>query len=101
MTRPIIFNLLKTIFDKKIPCRMGDTEVPSQRINHIIRNNAPKDELTKLIFSWDHDEDCDEYAWDCMYNKTYDIWLKVVARYVINIGDPKKSYWLLTRYELS
>lgn len=100
MTRNAAFNLLKSIFDKKIPCKMGKTELASWRINHIIRNNVPQDEIGNLMFDWEYDEEIDDINYECFYNKTYGIWINVIVRYVMVIGDPSKSHWKITGYKI-
>lgn len=104
MTREYARKLVKSILDKKIPCKLAGEEVPSSRINHIISTNVSyrdKEWLPSLIFWYDHQEVAEDYSYSIEYlhNRTFDIWIKVKERYIICIGDSSKSHWKIVGYD--
>ena len=105
MTREYARNLVKSILDKRIPCKLGN-EVPSNKINRIISINISykdKEWLPSLIFWYDHEEVAEDYSYviNYLHNRTFDIWIKVKERYIICFGDPSKSHWKIVGYDFS
>lgn len=96
----MIFNVIKDILDKKVPFKIDGDDTSYRKLNHIMMTNAPRNLIGEVLFDYDSCEIHDDYSLQHFYNKKNNIWVDLKVRYVCFIGEPYKSHFKVTGYQI-